>query len=314
MRSLNPYIKNIKRVEFTINNSCTSRCKHCSEGKLKANYVIDDVKAAKALQDISKAYEVKSIMTFGGEALIYPEKVCTIHKMARNCDIPCRQLITNGCFSRNPKRIVEVAKMLEASGVNDIMLSIDCFHAEYLPLDWVRLFAEALVTYYRGHFCIHPSWVNHPKDDNPYNEKTRACIAYFDDLKIEENDGNIIFPEGNAVKNLSEYFKKSAIDVNFKCGQTIYSTKLDAVDELMINCNGDVLPCQFPIGNICNQEIMDIITKYNPYENEYTKALINEGITGLITVAKQNGIVVDLDACYTPCGICKAITQKVYES
>jgi hypothetical protein len=34
--------------------------------------------------------------------------------------------------------------------VNDILLSVDSFHVERLPLGWVRMFAEALCENYNG--------------------------------------------------------------------------------------------------------------------------------------------------------------------
>jgi len=309
MNLLNPYIKNIDRVEFTVNNSCTSRCKHCSEGHLEATQVIDEVKASKALQRISQFYKVSSIMTFGGEALIYPEKVCAIHQMAKECGIPSRQLITNGCFSKNPSRITEVAKMLEESGVNCILLSVDGFHEEFLPLHWVRQFAEALLLHYKGTFLLHPSWVRDEKDDNPYNEKTRACLEYFSDLKICANEGNVIFPSGMAVKNLPEYFEKKPIDFNFRCGEAIYTTPLDQVQEIMIDCNGDVKPCCFPIGNINDQEIEEILKGYDPFANPYTKALIEKGIEGLVEVANNQQLVFDVEAHYSPCSLCGAVAK-----
>lgn len=311
MKKLNPYITNIKRVEFTINNSCTSRCKHCSEGKLKANRVIDEKKAALALEKLANTSEIKSIMTFGGEALIYPEKVGYIHQRAKECGIPRRQLITNGCFSKNPDRIIEVAKMLEACGINDLLLSVDCFHEEYLPLEWVRQFAEALVKYYKGNLHLQPSWIHGEEEDNPYNERTRKCLAYFDDLQIPKNAGDIIFPEGNAVVNLAEYFEKKPIDLNFSCGMAPYSTPLDAIDELMIDCNGDVLACIFSIGNINHQDIRDILASYNPYDHEYMKALLQNGIRGLIEVARSHGMQIDLEHYYTPCEICKLIAKRI---
>lgn len=32
--SLNKYINKIERLEFTVTNGCTGKCKHCSEGNL----------------------------------------------------------------------------------------------------------------------------------------------------------------------------------------------------------------------------------------------------------------------------------------
>ena len=39
-------------------------------------------------------------MTFGGEPLLYPETVCKIHSAAKEMNIPKRELITNGYFSK----------------------------------------------------------------------------------------------------------------------------------------------------------------------------------------------------------------------
>jgi MoaA/NifB/PqqE/SkfB family radical SAM enzyme len=311
MQINNTYIKNIQRVEFTINNSCTSRCKHCSEGKLPATHHLDSKRAGKVLEDLSKCNQIDSIMTFGGEALLYPETVCDIHRVAKICNIPNRQLITNGCFSKKSERIKEVAKMLEESGVNDILLSVDCFHAEFLSLEWEREFAMALCESYRGRLRLQPSWLVSEEDDNPYNRKTRECLAYFDDLHLERNEGDVIFPEGNACIYLSEYFKKEPMDYSFQCGKALYTTPLDEVSELMIDCNGDVLPCYYPIGNILKEDIVSILSRYNPYENVFTKALLEDGIKGLAQIVEQENLSINPEDYYSPCGFCKAVADAV---
>ena len=48
--------------------------------------------------------------------------------------IPVRQLITNGFFSRDGDRIKEAAGRLAQSGVNNLLLSVDAFHQETIPL------------------------------------------------------------------------------------------------------------------------------------------------------------------------------------
>lgn len=309
MHSLNKYINKIERLEFTITNGCTGNCKHCSEGNLPGNKKLDLEKAANVITDISSAYDLKSIMTFGGEALLYPDTVCAIHEKAMECNIPTRQLITNGCFSKNEDKIIEVAKNLNKVGVNDILLSVDCFHAESLPLEWVCMFARALCDNYNGRFRLQPTWVNDELDDNPYNRKTKECLAYFDDLHIERNGGDSVFPSGNAVKYLSEYFDKKPLDKKFQCGDALYTTRLDNINDLMIDCNGDVLTCNFSIGNIMDNNIIDIIADYDPYKNPYTKALLDNGIQGLLKEAKYNGININASDYYSPCEICREIAK-----
>ena len=55
--------------------------------------------------------------------------------------------------------------------------------------------------------------------------------------------------------------------MNFKCGQAPYTSKLDEINEISVNPNGDVIVCSFPIGNINKQNIFDILYYYDPYNN-----------------------------------------------
>ena len=119
---MNKYIKVLNRIEFVITSACTGRCKHCSQGEHLSNgeHIDGDV-AAKAVHEICDAYNIQSLMTFGGEPLLYPEAVCKIHAAAKESGIPQRDLITNGFFTRDKQRIEEVAHMLAESGVNKVL-------------------------------------------------------------------------------------------------------------------------------------------------------------------------------------------------
>lgn len=110
-------------------------------------------------------------MTFGGEPLLHPEVVCKIHMAAREIAIPKRQLITNGFFSRDIENIHDIAKKLVKSGVNDILLSVDAFHQETIPLELVKAFAKE-VKNHNVQIKTHPAWLggkgtvpfSHPRD------------------------------------------------------------------------------------------------------------------------------------------------------
>jgi MoaA/NifB/PqqE/SkfB family radical SAM enzyme len=97
-----------------------------------------------AVIDICNNYDIKSLMTFGGEPLIYPEVVCNIHKTAKEMNIKDRAIITNGFFSKDKERVREVAQMLSYSGVQKVLLSVDSFHQETIPLDIVKYFAMCI--------------------------------------------------------------------------------------------------------------------------------------------------------------------------
>lgn len=208
---MNPYLKNLKKIEFVITYACTGKCKHCSEGDHSTCGVhIDPEIAANTVRKIAEKFPIQTVMTFGGEPLLYPQAVYQIHSAAKEMGVPKRQVITNGYFSKNSDRISEVAEGLLQSGVNDVLLSVDAFHQETIPLEPVAFFAKELQK--RGvPLRMQPAWLVSPEDQNPYNLRTRELLNIFRDQGIAENEGNVIFPEGNAKKYLAEYFPENPI-------------------------------------------------------------------------------------------------------
>ena len=248
----NQYLKNLSKIEFVVTYACTGRCKHCSEGDHAAHGErIDPQIAADAVKRIAAEYDIKTVMTFGGEPLLYPDAVYAIMDAAQACHVPKRQIITNGYFSRDDGQMREVSERLVACGVNDLLLSVDAFHQETIPLDVVRRFALAAKR------CnlpmrLQPAWLVSPIDNNPYNRKTREILATFSDLEIPESDGNVIFPEGNAQKYLSEYFVEAQ-------PENPYIDDPHDVRCISFEPNGDVLG-----KNVYRTDIMEMIRGYAP--------------------------------------------------
>jgi len=171
--------------------ACTGRCKHCSEGEhTNCTGHIDAEVAVKAVREVCENYEIQSLMTFGGEPLLYPEVVCVIHSIAAEMGIPQRDLITNGFFTKDRNRIKEVVQELEKSGVGQILLSVDAFHQETIPLEPVKYFAEC-VAQSKINIKLSPAWLVSEEDNNPYNIRTGEIIREFDDLQIPVGQGNV---------------------------------------------------------------------------------------------------------------------------
>ena len=96
---MNEYVKNLNRIEFVVTMACTGNCKHCSEGDhTNCAGSIDADVAVKAIRQVCEKYQIESLMTFGGEPLLYPETVYAVMKTASELNIPKRQVITNGYF------------------------------------------------------------------------------------------------------------------------------------------------------------------------------------------------------------------------
>jgi len=309
---LNNYM-DIKRIEFSVTNACTSRCKHCSVGNASNQIKININKnlATTLVSELSKKYDIESVMTFGGEPLLYADTVCAIHKVASEKGIPKRQIVTNGYFSEDYGRISTVAKALKQSGINSLLLSIDAFHREHISLDKVYLFAKAVSDECISGFKLHPAWVVKREEHNKYNEETEECLNYFVDLQIPITQGNNIFPSGNAAIYLSEFYEKKPINLSMKCGEAPYTERLDNVETIAINPNGDVVVCCFIIGNIYCDNIIDIVRQYNPCTNPMIWALINGGVRELIKLAEEYEITVDTTQFYSACDVCRNIVKRL---
>ena len=250
---MNEYVKNLNRIEFVVTMACTGNCKHCSEGEHSSftGHIDADV-AASAIREICQNYKIESLMTFGGEPLLYPEVVCKIHKTASEMGIPRRDLITNGFFTKDRKRIKEVASALAESGVSGILLSVDAFHQETIPLEPVKYFAECVMATGTD-MSLRPAWLVSKTDNNPYNVKTREIIKEFDYLEIPVSSGNVIFPSGNAIRYLGEYFDENVEYTN------PYDENPRDIKAISFSPNGDVLN-----GNVYRKNILDILDEYRP--------------------------------------------------
>ena len=249
---MNKYLKNLNRIEFVVTMACTGKCKHCSQGEHKSSDSIDKTLASDAVRKIAQEYHIDSVMTFGGEPLLCADAVCDIHKTATEMNIAKRQLITNGYFSKNFDKIRLTADRLAESGINEILLSVDAFHQETIPLEYVKAFAEAVKTTDID-IKVQPAWLVSKDDSNPYNEKTRELLAVFNEIGIETGEGNVIFPAGNAVKYLSDYLKPMAENEN-----PYWEDPAD-VHAICFSANGDILG-----SNIYKKDICEILASYKP--------------------------------------------------
>ncbi len=305
----------INRVEFIITNQCTGQCKHCSEGdKLGRRGHLEYEMLKGLLTQLGRRFTITSVMCFGGEPLLYYKEAKGILAEASECNIAKRQMITNGFFTKDNGKIRTVAQALEEAGVNDILLSVDAFHQETIPLEPVYEFAKRIREGNRIRLRLHPAWVVNQEHDNPYNRKTRELLSRFEPLDLPVSRGNNIFPAGKAVDYLAEYFPAPEADPDFRCGDSPYSTRLDEVESISISPNGDVHVCCFPIGNVYTEDINEILDRYQPYGHPMMRRLLEDGVSGLIEYAGEQNVVIDPGKHHSACGICREIVDKLCEN
>lgn len=247
---MNPNLKRLQKIEFVLTHACTGACKHCSQGEHPKNAKhLDPALGVEVIKSVVELYKIQTVLVFGGEPLLYADAAAEIIAAARDASIPCRQLITNGYFTLDESKMRRTAEALAESGVNDLLLSVDAFHQETIPLETVRSFA-LFVKAAGIPIRLQPAWLKDPEDENPYNKTTRAILEHLQRDGFDASDGNVIFPEGNAKRYLAEYFTDSV-------PKNPYREQAWDLRTLSVDADGSVLN-----GNLCNKSILKIMEEY----------------------------------------------------
>ena len=300
---------NIERLEFIVTKKCTGRCKHCSvigTDRNPDNSYEDFEKVMLATTFLLNNFNITSIMTFGGEPLLYSEITAQIHRLAKENGVKKRELITSGYFSKDEETISSVVRKTIESGVSRILLSMDAFHQEQIPQGYVEVFIRNAISLEFKNIKVHPAWVVSQEFDNEYNERTKGIIAEITSkYGIQVSKGNNIVLSGSSRENLKRFYKREKIDLSKRCGEIPYTNSLDNVKNIRILPNGNINICRgLAIGNIYHDDIGSILKKYNPRKDLVMSTLLENGIMGVHQLAERKGRKIAVNEYYSSCDLC----------
>jgi len=303
------------RLEFSITYRCNAHCKHCQIGHDKRTSrpaAIDGELAARIVHRVASAYPLRSLMTFGGEPLLFPDVVCAIHSAAAQEGILDREIITNAGVPRSEAAFRDVARRLFKSGVNGVWISVDAFHEEHIPLEVVARNVQALADAGIDELTWNPCWLVSKEHDNPWNRRTREVLAALAHLPAREGAGNVVRPEGHAVEWLAAYLPPKVLLPAGTCGDMPYTELLDAIGCVSIEPDGGVSVCSdFIIGNAAQQDILEILSGYDPRQIPETRAILEGGMAGLVALARTRGIDPDPEGYYSICDMCLSLRRRM---
>ena len=293
----------IRRLEFSVTYRCNSRCKHCfvtEEQRRSKPAAIDVDLAVHVVRRVTQRYTPTSIMTFGGEPLLYPDVTCAIHAAATECGIPERQIITNAGVPRSEDKSREIARRLAESGVTNSHISVDVFHQQCVPLEIAERNVHAYVEAGIPRLVWNPCWVVSAADDNPWNQRTRETLDALAHLSVELGRGNVVQPDGSAPRWLAEYLPPKVPMPLGSCEDVPYAGRLDEIDCLSIEPDGGVSICHdWTIGNAGEEDILDLIDRYDPYVLPEARAILH------------GGVAPDTGGYYSICDMCRSVRRAM---
>ena len=306
---------NLNRLEFIASYQCSSRCRHCAVGKLSASSArLDPDLAAGVLRELSQQYDLQSVMIFGGEPLLYPDFVRAVLHEATALDIPRREIITNGYWTNDTNKTLDIARVLAGAGVNKINVSVDAFHQEHIPVEKVVISVKALWDAGIRDMKWNPCWLDSEDDANEYNLKTRAILDELNrTLPLETGSGNVMEPRGRALEHFQSFFKPAFDWSTQSCADTPYTDRLDDICSLCVEPNGDIPVCGYVLGNVTETAVTRVLDDYNPYNDPHLKIILEQGIEGLVREARSRGIPLRETGYYSVCDMCQSLRADILE-
>jgi organic radical activating enzyme len=311
----------IDRLEIIVTYACNSNCSHCliQPGEHRNETIAPD-RARELVALIAKEYHPLSIMTFGGEPLLPNVRASTfiIHKTATEHGILHRQILTNGNWIVRPvnrknlpltheemAQIQEIAHQIADSGVNDVGISADAFHLEHLDPMQTRSALIALRTIGIKKVAIHPRWLVGPTDMNAIDMRTRALLEELQTTGVVIEEGEVIQPRGNALKNYCHIFHPITITGQESCRDVPNAPCLNDVRGICVSPRGDIIVCNnIIIGDGTPAEIVAQLQGYDPQKFPEIAVIQQEGLQGLIRLVHQEGGQVPSGPFFSICDAC----------
>ena len=127
------------------NYNCTASCRHCmfaSSPQCENKYI--DENASERIAKLLQESGTRSVHIGGGEPFMNFSALCTLIKALGKYGISIDYIETNAFWSVNEEFVNKRLEALKMLGVYSIMVSVDPFHIEYIPLSRPLLLCSLL--------------------------------------------------------------------------------------------------------------------------------------------------------------------------
>ena len=301
----------LQRLEFTLTTKCNSQCIHCqADASPLRNDVMDVEDAHNYLTEAIAVSDIQSFMVFGGEPMLYPERAMAIFEMAHQLGIPRIEMITNGVWGRDMENAEKLAEKLKTAGLTKVNISVDAFHAQYIPIEYPRNAALALLKAGVEDVKWNVAVIKSINADNEYDKKTKQMLKKLEPVGIGASFVKIM-PVGRAEQNLRELFRREPL-IGPCEGEPIIGNALKNPESICIEPTGQVNICwDLAIGNAREKPLSRIISEYDWQKNPIIKTLVEEGPTGLLKLPKAHDYKLQENHYINKCHLCTEIRKTL---
>jgi len=305
---------NLRRLEFTLTTKCNSQCIHCqADASPSRNEVMHVQDAHNYLAEVVAFSNLESFMVFGGEPMLYPERVVAIFQKAHALGIPQIEMITNGVWGKNRETAEKLAVELKMAGLNHVDISIDSFHLRHIPFEYPKNAALALLKAGIENVKWNVAVIESVDAKNEYDKKTKELLKKLKPIGIGASFIKIM-PVGRAIQNLCKFFKRTPLDGPCE-GEPIIGNSLRNPESVCIEPSGSVVICWgLAIGNAKQKPLSQILRRYDWRQSSVIRTLVEEGPTGLLKLPKARNFNFQENHYVDKCHLCMEIRKTLFTS
>ncbi len=286
---------------------CTAACRHClyasSPGR-EAGYI-----SAKTSQNVAMLLRkggCNSVHIGGGEPFINFEGLLQLITALSQQGVYVEYIETNGYFARDENKTIHYLDTLLQHGIDTLCISVDPFHAEYvptaLPIKLAKLCDSRGMGYFlwKQHYIKSLSAVDTTK---AHSRKTLADTLTDDYIAKTANSYGITFG-GRAVNIEEEYAQKRPLEqiLNDNPCRSLLST-----DHYHIDMHGKFVP---PGCTGFAVDLKQMLDGTDPTDYTVMQALLNGGVNALYRLALKEGIT-PAEQYTSSCNLCFDLRSKL---
>lgn len=193
-----------------VNYQCNAACRHClyACSPKRDNGYMDETTATRVAK-VLRQNGCRSVHIGGGEPFLHFDKLIKVIKSFNKCGLGIDYIETNAFWAKDKNRAIEYIDTLLDYGVDTLCISLDPFHAEYVPSYLPLKLTEYCREYGMGCFLWKQEFLRPLSKLDLYTKHTREefSVAISNNYIKEMADYYGIFYGGRAVNIEDEYDK-----------------------------------------------------------------------------------------------------------
>jgi hypothetical protein len=274
------------------------------------------VDATKWLSVLTSTHPLESITIHGGEPVLYRPLLESVLKVATELQVPRRGIITNGFWAQTKRTAHRILTALKHSGLTSITFSVDGFHQEFIPLEYIRIGLQEAVSLNFTKVSVLSHFLSSVDADNQYNKHTTQLLMALEDIQGVQTNRFVLSLYGRAADTLAGLVEKKEelptgpCSLPYWLGGNLHNPKAIEIDS-----EGNITLCPgICIGNLQTQPMADLVEDYSPDKHPILKILDRDGPIGLSKILARLGIEINgsfVDECHL-CYQMRRLLQEYY--